>query len=119
MKTRYFIMIMGIVGVAVLAFNFHPVFGPPHASACNWGKAGGGDYVPQQKIGPQANAPSLSKEQAYDVAANYIRRTSPGREVGEVRDAGAFYEIDILDSDRQVVDRLAIDKRTGRMMTII
>ncbi len=117
MKKRSLIMVLGIVGLAVAAFSFHPGFGPRPAGACNWGSPGGRDYVPE-RLGPLAKAPSLSQEQAYDVVANYLRRSGPDRKVGELRDGGAFYEADVLGNNGQVVDRLAVDKRTGRLMPL-
>lgn len=79
------------------------------------GTPGGGDFAPQRgynqgpAFGPQGG---LSVERARDIVANQLSRLNPAFQVGQSRDAGAYYEFDVL-SQGQTVDRLAVDKRTG------
>jgi hypothetical protein len=43
---------------------------------------------------------------------------NPSLKVGQVNDAGSFYEIQILNSTNDVVQRLGVDKQTGRLLLI-
>jgi hypothetical protein len=111
------ILLMTLIGIGHIFIN-----GPHYASACGWnsGSAGGGDYVPQRRdsTGPIAQKSFLTKEQAADLASNHVKRLNPSLQVGQINDAGSFYEIQILDSANNVVQRLGVDKQTGRLILI-
>jgi hypothetical protein len=111
------ILLMTLIGIGHIFIN-----GPHRASACGWnsGSAGGGDYVPQRRdsSGPIAQRSFLTKEQAADLASSHVSRLNPSLKVGQINDAGSFYEIQILDSTNNVVQRLDVDKQTGRLILI-
>ncbi len=130
-----------VIGVAaafflgVIGFSYTHLVGPNEAHACGWGKSGGGDYVPQERGSDQSRlgslydkftgnskayaSSSLTKEQAYDVISTHIKKLNPSLEVGEIKDSGRFYEAEILSEDKAVVERLAVDKQSGRIMPIL
>jgi hypothetical protein len=112
-------IIPGILLLATLGFGY-TFMGPVQADACGWGRAGGEDYVPQRRgpSGPIAQGPLLTKEQAYDIVTSHVKRLNPSLEVGPINDAGSFYEVDILSDKSELVQRLGVDKRTGRLMLI-
>ena len=111
------ILVMTLIGTGQLF-----MIGPDHASACgyNSGAAGGGDYVPQRRdgAGPIAQKSFLTKEQAADLASSHVKRLNPNLKVGQIHDAGSFYEIQILNGTNDVVQRLGVDKQTGRLILI-
>ena len=90
------------------------------AQACGWGQAGGGDYVPQRRDsgGLWANKGDVSESQAREIAANYVKRLNPNLEIGEVKDNGGFYQVEIVDQSREVVQLLGVDKRSGRLILL-
>ena len=38
--------------------------------------------------------------------------------IGEIRERKLYFEADILDKDNRVVDKVIVDKRTGRIRSI-
>jgi hypothetical protein len=113
---------MGII-IVVLAFlalaggAYTLALGPGQADACNMGSPGGQDYVPQQRTQIDPTSPSgqsVTQEQAFDIVTSHIKRFNPNLEVGQVVDAGAFYEVEILSED-EVIERLAVDKWSGSL----
>jgi hypothetical protein len=120
---RYFvgIAVVGILSLGVMGFTNIPLIGVNHSDACGrMGKSGGGDYVPQQRsqVGSYFNRPSLTKEQAYDVLANHVNKINPDLEIGVIKDGGGFYMAEILSEDKEVVERLAVDKKSGQLRVI-
>jgi hypothetical protein len=107
-----------LVTVAGLAFIF--LVGPNHVKACNWGSPGGQDYVPQRRApgGTAYNLPSMTKEQAYDVVASHIKRVNPNLSIGKIRDAGSFYEAEIVSQNNEIIERLGVDKQSGRLILL-
>lgn len=119
-RTLIGIALIGMLSLGVMGFLSVPLIGLTHSNACNHGKAGGGDYVQQQQsqVGSYFDRPALTKEQAYDVLANHVRKINPDFEIGEIKDGGRFYEAEILSQDKEVVERLAVDKQSGRLRVI-
>ncbi len=113
-------IIPGILLLATLGFGYTFYMGPSSADACGTGRAGGEDYVPQRRgpSGPIAQGPLVTKEQAYDIVTNHVKRLNPSLEVGPINDAGSFYEVDILSDKNELVQRLGVDKQSGRLMLI-
>lgn len=107
-----FLSVVGLVLVTLAAFD--------HASACNWGSQGGQDYVPQRRgsSGPLAQKPAITKEQVYEIVANHIKRLNPDLAVGQINDAGTFYEAEILSKNMKMVQLMGVDKISGRLMLI-
>jgi hypothetical protein len=90
------------------------------AEACGWGQAGGGDYVPQRRDsgGLWANKGDVSESQAREIVTNYVKKLNPNLAIGEVKDNGGFYEVEIVDQGREVVQLLGVDKRSGRLILL-
>lgn len=125
------ILFLGLAGLAFTLFMIPAqtmACGGGSSGSCGWGAQGGKDYVPQRRgsgegwLGSrnyQSNrGPALTKEQAHDILATHVAKLNPALKVGPVEDAGSFYRADILAEGKEVVDRLAIDKQSGRMMPI-
>jgi hypothetical protein len=48
-----------------------------------------------------------------------LKYFSPEKEIiGEIKDRGFFFEAEIKDKDNKIVDKVIIDKRTGRIRSI-
>jgi len=110
-----------IIGASILALtgmiNFIAV---DIAGACGWGQSGGGDYVPQRRDsgGLWASKGDVSETKAREIVANYVKRLNPNLEIGNVKDNGGFYEVEIIDQGREVVQLLGVDKRSGRLILL-
>ena len=126
------ILFLGLAGLALTLFIIPAqatACGGGGSGSCGWGAQGGRDYVPQrrgsgggwqQRFGNnQSNrGQALTKEQARDILATHVTRLNPALKVGPVKDEGSFYMADILAEGERVVDRLAVDKQSGRIMPI-
>ncbi len=120
MKRYVGIIIMGVLFLAIVGTAYNHFIGPNDARACGRGRSGGGDYVPQRRgsSGSLAPSPSLTKEQAYDIVANHVSKLNPSLKVGKIDDAGGFYEVEIISDENEVIQRLGVDKQSGRLMLI-
>lgn len=121
MKRYVGIVIAGVLFLAIAGIGYDHVAGPSHANACGWGRSGGGDYVPQKRgptTGSLSTKPFLTKEQAYDVVENHVRKLNPALKIGQIIDAGSFYEANVLAENGEVVQRLGVDKESGQIMLI-
>lgn len=48
-----------------------------------------------------------------------LKHFSPSREtIGNIKDRNLFFEVEIRNKDNKIVDRLIIDKRTGRIRSV-
>ena len=114
------IAVVGILVLGMFGFVNIPFLGLSHSSACNNGTAGGGDYVPQKRnrVDSYFNRPALTKAQAYDVLVNHVKKINPDLEIGEIKDGGSFYEAEILSVDKEVVEKLAVEKESGQLRVI-
>jgi hypothetical protein len=123
MKTFGAVIIGGLLLLAVFGVAFSNFSGFGHAQACGrgWGASGGGDYVPQRR-GPSGlvpnGAPALTQEQAQELVANHVRKLNPDLRIGQLQDAGSYYEAEVLGANGDVVQRLGVDKESGRMILI-
>ena len=116
-------LIIGIAGLTILGLGYILITGHTPAHACGWGGSGGQGYAPQQTggawhKGPMANAPAITQEQAFDIVSTHISRLNPDLKVGQVNDAGSFFEAEILSADNEVVQLMGVDKQSGRIMLI-
>ena len=60
----------------------------------------------------------MTREQAYDVVAKHITKVNPSLKIGEMKDAGSFFETEIVDKDNRFVELLGVDKQSGRLMVL-
>jgi hypothetical protein len=90
------------------------------AAACGWGQSGGGDYVPQRRDsnGFLARKSAVTQEQARDIVSGYVKRLNPDLDTGKVTDNGDFYEVEVVDSGKEIVQLLGVDKRSGRLILL-
>lgn len=117
-KTRFFITTVLFLFIAGTAGFF--LIGPSSAHACGYGSSGGQDYVPQQKgsTGDLAKKPAISSDQAREIVRNHINRLNPDLNVGNINDAGSFFEAEILSKDKEIIQLLGVDKFSGRLMLL-
>ena len=114
-------LVFGILGLAIFGVGFLVFTGHQPAEACGWGGSGGQGYAPQQRgnqMGPLASKPALTQEQAFDIVSNHIKKLIPDLRVGQINDAGNFYEAEVLSTDNEVVQLIGVDKQSGRLMLI-
>lgn len=121
MKRYMGLIIAGVLFLVIAGFGYSYFAGPSHAYACGWGKSGGDDYVPQRRgptTGSLYNKPFLTKEQAYDVVDNHVRKLNPALRIGQINDEGSYYQAEILAESGEVVQRLGVDKESGQIMLL-
>ena len=124
-----------VVGLAGFAFVF---FAAPYQSlacggrgggSCGWGGSqGGAGYVPQQRgsrgwwpgsySGNSGRGAALNQDQARNILARHVTKLNPDLKIGPVEDSGSFYKASVFSKSNEVVDRLAIDKQSGRLMPV-
>ena len=110
-----------ILGVSILALmGMINLVAVDIAGACGWGQSGGGDYVPQRRDSSAflAKKSDVSEDQARDIVTNYVKRLNPNLEIGQIKDNGGFYEIEIINEGQEVVQLLGVDKRSGRLILL-
>ena len=121
MKTNSKVLLT-VTLVVILAgsiFFFTP--GSHRADACGYGQSGGQDYVPQKRGGGDAYSAqksALTKEQVREIAAKHVQKLNPDLEVGNINDAGGFYEVEIMSKDKEILQLLGVDKLSGRLMLL-
>jgi hypothetical protein len=110
-----------ILGASILALmgmmNFVAV---DIAGACGYGQSGGGAYVPQRRDSGEllARKSAVSENQAREIVTSYVKRLNPNLEIGQVKDNGGFYEVEIVDEGKEMVQLLGVDKRSGRLILL-
>jgi hypothetical protein len=110
-----------ILGASILALmgmmNFVAV---DIAGACGYGQSGGGAYVPQRRDSGEllANKSAVSEDQARNIVTNYVKKLNPNLEIGKIKDNGGFYEVEIVDEGKEMVQLLGVDKRSGRLILL-
>ncbi|MCF6248361.1 MAG: hypothetical protein L3J69_13530 [Desulfobacula sp.] len=95
-------------------------FNPLTVMACGYGNSGGSDFVPQRQnayAGNQA-AVAIDIEQARSIVENHVSRLNPDLAIGNINDAGGFFEVEIINGDNEVLQMLGVDKYSGRLMML-
>ena len=101
------------------------IFNPLTVMACGYGNSGGSDFVPKrqgpysgnQPVGNQA-AVAIGQEQARDIVKNHITKLNPDLTIGGVNDAGGFFEVEVMNKAKEVLQVLGVDKYSGRLMLL-
>ena len=86
-------------------------FGPAYAYAGDEGPYGGsqgGTYGEKQQV--------TTKEEARGLLKDYFSKKDVS--IGEIREKQYYFEADILDAKGKVIDKVIVDKRTGRIRSI-
>jgi hypothetical protein len=73
-----------------------------------YGGAGGGTYGEKQRVG--------TRDDAKKVLTEYFSKR--GVTIGEIREKQYYFEADIMDKSGKLVDKVIVDKRTGRIRSI-
>lgn len=64
------------------------------------------------------NRTYLDKKDAARIFEDYLNsRHNPNLKLGKIKDEGANFEADLLNKNNSLVDKLLVDKDTGRMRT--
>ncbi|MBU1343490.1 MAG: hypothetical protein KKE44_22335 [Proteobacteria bacterium] len=101
-------------------------FNPLTAMACGYGNSGGSDFVPQrqapyggnQAAGAGQTAAAISQDQAKTIVTGHVNRLNPDLVVGNINDAGGFFEVEVTNKAKEVVQMLGVDKYSGRLMLL-
>lgn len=90
------------------------------AGACGYGQSGGSGYVPERRDSGEllAKKSDVSEDQARNIVTNYVKKLNPNLEIGQVKDNGGFYEVEVVDEGQEVVQLLGVDKRSGRLILL-
>jgi len=114
------IFITGISLVAIVGFGDFFIGGANYANACGTGAQGGESYLPQRRgsTGNLARKSFISKEQAFEMVSQHIKKLNPNLKIGQLNDAGRYFEAEIVTKDNEVVQLIGVDKETGRLLLI-
>jgi hypothetical protein len=96
-------------------------FNPLTAMACGYGNSGGSDFVPQRQSGYSSNQPAavaINSDQAKGIVKNHVGKLNPDLAVGSINDAGGFFEVEVLNETKEVLQLLGVDKYSGRLMLL-
>lgn len=120
MKRPVKIIITGVLFFAIMGFGYTFFVGPNPASACGVGAKGGESYVPQRRgpTGPLAQRDILTKDQAFEIVSQHVKRLNPDLGVGRINDAGSFFEAEIISKENEVIQLMGVDKGSGRLILI-
>ena len=120
MKSSARIIIISVLSLAVIVVGITPFVMPKDAGACGAGAQGGQSYIPQRRYpaGELARRPSITLEQASEIVSRHVKRLNPDLQVGQVNDAGSFFEAEIISKENEVIQFLGVDKESGRLMLI-
>jgi len=100
-------------------------FNPLNARACGSGNSGGSDFVPQrqgsifgnQPVGNQA-ANAIGQEKAKSIVESHVNKLNPVLAVGSINDAGGFFEVEVINKNKELLQLVGVDKYSGRLMLI-
>jgi len=78
-----------------------------------------GHYCPGMQWGPYGvRKPVGTTEQAKQVIETYLSDNSQGLKVGNITEKNWYFEAEILDRGKTVIDKVIVDKRSGRIRSI-
>lgn len=78
-----------------------------------------GHYCPGMQWGPYGvRKPVSTAEQAKQVIDVYLAETGQNLTVGSISEKNWYFEAEILDRNKTVIDRVIVDKRSGRIRSI-
>jgi len=78
-----------------------------------------GHYCPGMQWGPYGlRKPVSTVEQAKQVIDVYLAETGQKLAAGNITEKNWYFEAEILDRNKTVIDRVIVDKRSGRIRSI-
>ena len=79
-----------------------------------------GHYCPGMQWGPYGvRRPVTTVDQAKEVIEFYLTcHNDQGLSVGNIEEKKWFFEAEILDKDKKVIDKVIVHKRSGRIRSI-
>lgn len=78
-----------------------------------------GNYCPGMAWGPYGvRNPVRTAEEAKQVIETYLSDNKEGVRVGKIQEKNLYFEAEILDRNKKLIDRAIVDKRTGRIRSI-
>jgi hypothetical protein len=78
-----------------------------------------GHYCPGMQWGPYGvRKPVATAEQARQVIEVYLADNGQNLTVGNITEKNWYFEAEILNRDKAVIDRVIVDKRSGRIRSI-
>jgi hypothetical protein len=135
------LILCGIVGALAMLLANSPI----DAQAMDSGMMGGGGYrgydmgsgmmnysgSPNYAMGPgmmgqgyeeephyYQNPKYLDRNGAERIFEDYLKsRHNPNLKLGKIKDEGSSFEAELITKDNSLVDKLTVDKNTGRMRT--
>ena len=74
------------------------------------------DQANQNEPHHRQNQKYLNRKSAEKIFEDYlISKDNPNLKLGKIKDEGSFFEADLLTNDNSLVDKLMVNKDTGRM----
>ena len=120
MKRYMFALVIAGVVLALVTIDLPWNMGPHPAGACGYGEGGGQGYVPQRRDEGAAYAarPALTQAQARQIIEQHVTKLNTALKVGPLNDAGELFEAEIISNDKEVVQIIGVDKKSGRLVLI-
>ncbi len=76
--------------------------------------------MPQRRgtTGNLARKAFITKEQAFEMVSRHVKRLNPNLKIGQLNDAGRYFEAEIMTKDNEIVQLIGVEKETGRILLI-
>jgi len=114
MKRILLIIILSIFILAIATFN---AFAQHGENGWRGSKYHYGTYYPGPREGRYGERKTVRTK--TEARKKLLRYFPYGREtIGEIKDRNLFFEVEIKDRNNKTVDRIIIDKRTGRIRSV-
>jgi hypothetical protein len=97
------------------------IFNPITSMACGFGNSGGSDFVPQRQQTPYGGnqaATAIDQNQVRNIVKQHVTKLNPDLAIGDINDAGGFFEVEVLNQSNEVLQMLGVDKFSGRLMLL-
>ena len=100
-------------------------FNPINSFSCGSGNSGGSDFVPQRQASNFGNQPAgnqaanaIGQEKAKSIVKSHVSKLNPDLAIGNINDAGGFFEVEILNKSDELLQVVGVDKYSGRLMLL-
>ncbi|MGQ9571158.1 MAG: hypothetical protein ACUVUQ_10050 [Thermodesulfovibrionales bacterium] len=114
MGKRLFIIILSILLVFLIKVR---IFAQPDSNGWKGGKYHYGTYFADPNERCYGERKVIKTER--DARRVLLKHFLSGRErIGEIKDRNLFFEVEIRSRDNKTIDKIIIDKRTGRIRSV-